>query len=325
MIIVKSPLRISLGGGGTDLPSYYRDYGGFLVAGAIRQCVYVSVCEPFLDGYYLKYSRQEEVTDLEDIQHPIIREALRIMNSPPRVEITSLADIPSGTGLGSSGSFNVALLTALSRHMGRNLSRREIAELACHIEIDILGEPTGKQDQYIAAFGGITSFTFNRDGSVEVEPLKLSPPAVHDLQEHLLMYFTGFSQAASTLLNDQKSRSEKKDQTMIDNLHQTKEIGLKSREMLERGDIAGLGNLMHEHWLKKKARSRGMSNAAIDRIYQTGRDNGAIGGKLVGAGGRGFVLFVTEDRERLKKAMAQMALREVPIEFDMEGTRSMTV
>ena len=324
MIIARSPLRVTLGGGGTDLASYYAEHEGFLVAAAIDKYVYVTVMRPFEPGIYLKYSKLEHVGSVDEVQHPIIREALRLMDlRTPQIELTALADIPAGTGLGSSGSFTTALLKALHAHHMRLLHPGELAEMACHIEIDRLGEPIGKQDQYIAAFGGLTCLTFHRDGCVSAEPLAIPTEARFDLEDNLLLFFTGFSRSAGSILKDQKERSERLDVAMIENLHYVKELGLRCRRALEGGDAGTFGALMHEHWLHKKQRSGGMSNAHIDAWYQLGRDNGAIGGKLVGAGGGGFLMFYAEDRNRLRKAMANAGLEEVRFRFDFEGTKLM--
>ncbi len=322
MIITRSPLRITLGGGGTDLPSYYRDHTGFLIAAAIDKYVYVTVMRPFIEGIFLKYSKLEHVAAIDEVQHPIIREAMRMLGfRTPQVEITTLADIPSGTGLGSSGSFSTALLKALYAHRRRLLHPGELAELACEIEINRLGEPIGKQDQYIAAYGGVTCFTFNQDGCVDACPLRLSMEAMFDLEDNLLLFFTGFSRSAGAILQDQKVRTEHSDAEMLRNLHYVKELGLRSRQALEEGRTALFGELMHEHWEHKKRRSGGMSNPQIDEWYDLGRNNGAIGGKLVGAGGGGFLLFYSEDHRRLRAAMAKAGLEEVRFRFDFEGTK----
>jgi len=322
MIITRSPLRITLGGGGTDLPSYYRQYGGFLIAAAIDKYVYVTVMRPFIEGIFLKYTKLEHVETADDVQHPIIREAIRMLGfRTPQVEIATLADIPAGTGLGSSGSFSTALLKALFAHRRRLLHPNELAELACEIEIDRLGEPIGKQDQYIAAYGGVTCFAFNPDNRVEACPLRLSMEALFDLEDNLLLFFTGFSRSASSILADQKVRTEQADGEMLGNLHYVKELGLRSRQALEAGDTGLFGELMHEHWEHKRRRSGGMSNPLIDEWYDLGRANGAIGGKLVGAGGGGFLLFYAEDHRRLRAAMANAGLEELRFRFDFEGTK----
>jgi D-glycero-alpha-D-manno-heptose-7-phosphate kinase len=325
MISTRSPLRISLGGGGTDLPSYYREHGGFLIAGAIDRFVYVNVLRPFTPGVFLKYSKLEHVESIDEVQHPIIREVLRLMDFKRlQIEITALADIPAGTGLGSSGSFTTALLKALYIHRLRHIDPKDLAELACRIEIDILGEPVGKQDQYIAAYGGLTCFTFSPDGSVEVEPLEVDIDTRFDLEDNLLMFFTGFSRSAGSILKWQKERTHSQDAAMLANLHYVKELGLRSRDLLVTGRPADFGALMHEHWEHKKRRSDGMSMPQIDEWYELGRRNGALGGKLVGAGGGGFLLFYAEDRNRLRHAMAHAGLEEVRFHFEVEGTKVVT-
>jgi D-glycero-alpha-D-manno-heptose-7-phosphate kinase len=322
MITSRSPLRITLGGGGTDLPSYYREHGGFLIAAAIDRYVFVNVMRPFAAGIFLKYSKLEHVQTVDEVQHPIIREALRIVGfQTPQVEITTLADIPAGTGLGSSGSFTTALLKALYSHRRRLLPVNELAELACEIEINRLGEPIGKQDQYISAYGGVTCFTFHPDERVDVEPLRMTTEAMADLEDHLLLFFTGFSRKAGSILADQKIRTEGVDQDMIQNLHYVKELGYRTKAALESGRTAEVGEIMHEHWEHKRRRSPMMSSAQIDEWYELGLKNGATGGKLVGAGGGGFLLFYAHDRKRLRSAMRQAGLEEVRIRFDFEGTK----
>ena len=239
----------------------------------------------------------------------------------PQIEITTLADIPAGTGLGSSGSFTTALLKALYAHRRRYLHQEELAELACHIEIDRLGEPIGKQDQYAAAMGGITCYTFHKDDKVTAVPLEISMDTMFDLEDNLLLFFTGFSRSASGILKDQKDRTQNSDNDMLANLHFVKDLGYRSKKSLEDGDTELFGKLMHEHWEHKKKRSGGMSNQQIDDWYQLGIQNGAIGGKLVGAGGGGFLMFMARDRVKLRDAMAKAGLEEVRFKFDFEGTK----
>lgn len=322
MIIARSPLRVSLGGGGTDLPSYYQDYEGFLIAAAIDRYAYVSVSRPFFQEIILKYSRIENVTDVDQIQHPIIREVLRTLNlKSPQIEISSFADIPSGTGLGSSGSFTTALIKALYSHYKKQMHPSQIAELACEIEMTKLGEPIGKQDQYIAAYGGISEFLFHKNGSVSSSPLNLEMRTIHDLEDNLLLFFTGISRSASEILNDQNTKSSKKDQMMIDNLHFIKELGLQSKEALLANNTRKFAELMHEHWEHKKSRSLGMSNEFIDNAYNQAIMAGAIGGKLVGAGGGGYLMFYSNDKEKLRHKMSELGLEEVRFHFDFEGTK----
>ena len=304
------------------MPSYYRDHEGFLIAAAINKYVYVTVTRPFTEGIYLKYSELEHVASVDQVRHRIIREALVMQNlRTPQVEITTLADIPAGTGLGSSGSFTTALLEALYAHRRRLIHPQELAELACHIEIDRLGEPIGKQDQYIAAYGGLTCFTFRKDDSVVAVPLKVSMDTLFDLQDNLLLFFTGYSRSAGGILKDQKDRTQSSDEEMLKNLHFVKELGYRSKEALESGDPGKFGELMHEHWEHKKRRSGGMSNPRIDEWYGLGMKNGAVGGKLVGAGGGGFLMFYASDRNKLRHAMNKEGLEEVRFGFDFEGTK----
>jgi D-glycero-alpha-D-manno-heptose-7-phosphate kinase len=248
MLISRSPLRISLGGGGTDLPSYYRDHGGFLISAAIDKYVWVTVLRPFVRGIFLKYSKIEHVDRVDDIEHPIIREAFRMMGiTEPQHEITTLADIPAGTGLGSSGSFTTALLKALYSFERRLLLPGDLARLACELEIERLGRPVGKQDQYIAAYGGITCFEFDRDGSVHAEPLQLAQSTLHELEDHLLMFFTGFSRSAADILKDQDDKTKQADAAMVANLDYVKDLGRRIRTALEGGKPEDFGALMHEH------------------------------------------------------------------------------
>jgi len=325
MIIARSPLRISLGGGGTDLPSYYREHGGFLVAAAIDKYVYLTLHQTFVPELIVKYSRLERVLDAAKLEHPIFREAFALMGMKGgSLELTSMADIPGGTGLGSSGSFTTSLLKVLHAHQKTLVSPAELAEQACHIEIDRLGEPIGKQDQYIAAVGGITAFTFHKDGRVEYRPCRLSEETIFNLEDNLLLFFTGYSRSASAILQDQKVRSEKNDPAMLENLHFTKELGYQSLAALESGNLEELARLMDVHWQRKKSRSTGMSNDQINAWYDCAMANGALGGKLIGAGGGGFLMFYAPDKVRIRKAMRERGLQEVRFRFDFEGTNVLT-
>jgi D-glycero-alpha-D-manno-heptose-7-phosphate kinase len=319
MIITRSPLRVSLGGGGTDLPSYYREHTGFVLSAAIDKYVYITLHETFEQEFIVKYSKTERVRTVDEIQHPIVREALRLVPvGAPHLEIVSMSDIPAGTGLGSSGSFTVALLRALHANNKDFVPPQELAEEACHIEIDLLGEPVGKQDQYIASFGGITSFEFRSDG-VSAQPLPIPPEALHDLEDNLLLFFTGFSRAASAILAEQDSRTRGGDSDIIEHLHQIKRFGYESKAALERGDLLRFAAIMHEHWELKKRRSAAMTNSRIDEYYRLARANGALGGKLIGAGGGGFLMFYTEDKTRLRHVLRKAGLREVRVRFDFDG------
>lgn len=322
MIIVRSPLRISLGGGGTDLPSYYREHEGFLIAGAIDKYVYITIYNIFNEDIVLKYSNFERVDSPEKIAHPIIREAFKLTGVEPRaLEINSMAEIPAGTGLGSSGSFTTALLKALHVHAKHLVHPEELAAQACHIEIERLGDPVGKQDQYIAAYGGLTCFRFCKNDKVEAWPLAVSQETLYNLEDSLLMFFTGYSRSATSILKDQDSRTRSGDADMVQNLHYVKALGLRSREALEAGRLAEFGAIMHQHWLNKRKRSGGMSNPQIDEWYDVATRNGATGGKLIGAGGGGFLLFHARDKQRLRHAMVDAGLREVRFRFDFEGTK----
>ena len=322
MIITRSPLRVSLGGGGTDLPSYYSEHGGFLVAAAIDKYVYITKHTTFQEEIIVKYSKLERVSAVDQIEHPIVREALKLVGvTDPHIELTSMADIPGGTGLGSSGSFTTALLRALHAYKKNLVSPAELAEQACDIEINKLGEPIGKQDQYIAAVGGITAFTFHKDGRVEYHPCKISEETLYNLEDNLLLFFTGYSRSASSILKDQNDRSKKNDSSMLDNMHFTKELGHKSLACLESGNLDEFAMLMDVHWQRKKARSSGMSNPHINQWYDCAMANGALGGKLIGAGGGGFLMFYAGDKKRLRHAMREKGLQEVRFRFDFEGTK----
>jgi len=321
MIITRSPLRICLGGGGTDLPSYYREHTGFVISAAISRYVYITINEAFRPRIIVKYSKFEEVDRVEEIQHPIIREALKLTGvAGPYLEIVSLSDIPAGTGMGSSGSFTTALLCALHTLKRNFVPPRELAEQACHIELDLLHEPIGKQDQYISAFGGITCFTFLPDDRVEVDPLKICPEALANLEDNLLLFFTGSARNASDILRDQDSRTRENNSEMLDNLHFTKQLGVDSFNALTAGDLRKFADLMNVHWEHKKKRSPGMSSGEIDRWYDLARANGALGGKLIGAGGGGFLMLYTEEKTRLRAVMRGVGLREVRMTFDFAGT-----
>jgi D-glycero-alpha-D-manno-heptose-7-phosphate kinase len=319
IIVTRAPLRISLGGGGTDLPSYSSDHEGFLVAGAIDKYVYLMTHTVFQRRYRMKYNKFEEVERPEDIRHPILRETiLRHWEGDP-LEIASLADVPAGTGLGSSGAYTVAVLKSLALARHRSTTPGSLAEDACHIEIDVLGEPVGKQDQYVAAHGGICAYTFARDGSVAVEPLELSAETLEKLRRNLLLFYTGEARPASQLLADQVKRTDAQDEDMLANLHRTKEIGLQSRDLLERGDLAGFAELMDAQWQTKRERSPGMETERVDELYRLARLSGSLGGKLVGAGGGGFLLVYATNPEDTRLAMARAGAPELEFTFEFAG------
>ena len=264
----------------------------------------------------------ERVDTVDEVKHGIIREALRMFEpGRPQIEITTFADVPHGTGLGSSGSFTTALLRALHAHRGTIVDRGQLAEQACRIELDLLHEPIGKQDQYIAAFGGLTCFTFAKDGAVSSQPLAVDAATRGRLQESILLFFTGSTRSASGMLRDQVARLDRKDQAMMDNIHFEMENAFQSRIALEMGDLPGFGLLLSEHWNMKRRRSSLISNAKIDRWYEVGLKNGAFGGKLVGAGGGGSLMFCAEDKEGLRGAMYDEGLAELQFSFEDDGTR----
>ena len=322
MIITRSPLRISLGGGGTDLPSYYERHTGFLIAAAIDKYVYITLHRTFVDELIVKYSKLERVRTVGELEHPIIREAMKLVGvDAPYLEMTSMADIPAGTGLGSSGSFTTALLKALHAYRKNLVHPSELAEQACDIELNKLHEPIGKQDQYIAAYGGITCFTFHPDGTVEACPLKISEETLFNLEDNLLLFFTGYSRSASKILKEQDDKSKGADKAMTENLHFVKELGCQSRAALEGDNLPEFARLMDVHWQRKKERSGGMSNPKINEWYDLAMANGALGGKLIGAGGGGFLMFFAEEKNRLRHAMRHAGLTEVRFRFDFEGTK----
>jgi D-glycero-alpha-D-manno-heptose-7-phosphate kinase len=319
VIFSRAPLRISLGGGGTDLPSYYRRHGGFIVSGAIDKYAYMLTHTTFQRRYRMKYSELEEVEDVSDIRHPILRESLLRHWCGNPLEIASVADVPAGTGMGSSGAYTVCLLKGLARARRTAITPGDLAESACAIEMDVLGEPVGKQDPYVAAHGGICAYTFHADGKVDVEPLELNGTALRRMRDQLLLFYTGEARAASDMLADQDTRSKQGDEQMLANLHHTKELGLRSRELLAGGRLEEYAELMHEHWERKRLRSPGMTDEHIDGLYALARRNGVIGGKLVGAGGGGFLLVYTRQPEDTRKAMAAMDAPELAFDFEFSG------
>jgi D-glycero-alpha-D-manno-heptose-7-phosphate kinase len=322
MIIARSPLRISLGGGGTDLPSYYEQHSGFLIAAAINKYVYLTLNETFKPGLLLKYSKLERAETPASIEHPIIREAFGLLGiNNNSLEITSMADIPAGTGLGSSGSFTTALLKVLNAWEKNLIHPAELAEQACEIELNRLNEPIGKQDQYIAAYGGLTCFNFLPGGKVEAWPLKICEETLFNLEDNLLLFFTGYSRSASSILKEQNDKSKADDTAMIDNLHFVKDLGFQSKQALESGNLPEFARLMDVHWQHKKKRSGGMSNPEINQWYELAMANGALGGKLIGAGGGGFLMFYAEEKTKLRHVLREAGLKEIRFKFDFEGTK----
>jgi D-glycero-alpha-D-manno-heptose-7-phosphate kinase len=320
MLITRTPLRISIGGGGTDLPSYYQRRGGFFISAAIGKYMFIAINRTFTDDYLIKYAELERRSSVDEIEHRIVRAVLAEHDLGPGLEIVSTADIPAGAGLGSSGAFTVGLLRAIYAFKREHVAPGGLAEAASRIEIDVLGEPVGKQDQYIAAFGGLTCFEVDTDGRVAVSPLAVSNETLHDLEERLLLFFTGYSRAAGEILADQHQRSEADDSEMLSNLDRTKQLGLEIKQALEGGTPDRFGELMHEHWLSKRRRSSGISNERIDHWYEVGIANGAVGGKLVGAGRGGFLMFYARDPSALRAAMIGEGLKETRFAFDFDGS-----
>lgn len=293
-----------------------------MIAGAIDKYVYITIHPRFVEGFLLKYSQMEEASTVDEIRHPIIREAIRLVGVKARnLEIASMADIPAGTGLGTSGSFTTALLKALHSHKKHLVHPHELAAQACHLEIDVLGEPIGKQDQYIAAYGGITCFEFGKNGAVKAWPLAISEETLFNLEDNLLLFFTGYSRSASAILKDQDDKSKVADTNVLQNLDFIKDLGLRSKQALEDGNLEEFGSLMNVHWEWKKRRSSGISNGKIDEWYECAMANGALGGKVIGAGGGGFLMFYAGDKAKLRHAMREKGLKEVRFRFDFEGTR----
>jgi len=320
--MTRTPLRISIGGGGTDLPSYYREHGGgFVISAAINKYVYISVNRSFFPGYFLKYSETEHAATCDQIRHPLLREAIRMQRAESPLEVISVADVPAGTGLGSSGTFLVGLLHALYALRREPVTAETLAREAVEIEMNRLGEPVGKQDQYVAAYGGLLCQEYLADGEVRITPLHMSEESLRELRDSLMLFFVGSTRSASSLLNEQKRLSEAKDPSMIDSLHFVRTLGREIREVLEGGRVAEFGSLMHEHWMRKRRRSCGMSCGQIDALYDLARTaGGATGGKLVGAGGSGFLLLHTQDRRRLRDTMLGAGLSEMDFSFDFDGS-----
>ncbi|MFC2010532.1 hypothetical protein ACFLUL_03000 [Chloroflexota bacterium] len=325
MILSRAPNRITLGGGGTDLKSYYSKRGGFLIAGAIDKYCTILANNRFEDDIRLSYSKTEIVDEVSNVEHRLFRAALQHTNIGKGIELHSSADVPASCGLGTSSTFTVALLNALHAFKKESVTREQLAEEACHIEIDVLGEPIGKQDQYIAAFGGLSCLTFEKDGHVIVEPLRVTPELINRLENNVVMFYTGIQRSASAILEEQDDKCKQDDAEMQGNLDQIKELGLETRQYLEKGQLDMLGELLHVHWETKKKRSQNMTDPFIDECYEAARKNGAIGGKLIGAGGGGFFMFYcynyNHDKPRLIEAMHNMGLKWTNYHFDFGGSK----
>ena len=323
MILSRAPTRITLGGGGTDLESYYSKYGGFLIAGAINKYCTILASPRFYTDIRLSYSKTEIRNNVSEIEHRIFRAALQLTDINDSIELHSTADVPAGCGLGTSSSFTAALLNALHAYKRQFITQRQVAEEACHIEIDILGEPIGKQDQYMAAFGGLTCLTFEKNGDVLIEPLRVAAEIHDQLENNLILFFTGTERSASQILRDQDTKSKKDNRAIVENLHHIKEIGLETRKYLENGQVDMLGELFHAHWETKKKRSSAISSPIIDECYETAIKNGALGGKLIGAGGGGFLMFYCKNGEKHKviESIQKMGLKWERFHFDFDGAK----
>jgi D-glycero-alpha-D-manno-heptose-7-phosphate kinase len=322
MIISRSPVRLPLGGGGTDLASYYSQFGGFFVAAAIDKYNYINVKRRFENGFRVSYSKTEITDSVEKIKQPIVREALRLLDVKDYLEIVSIADVPGRSGLGGSSSYAVGVLNALHFFKRENIPRQALAEEACCVEIDVLKEPIGKQDQYVASFGGINSYEIEKDGTVHVTPLVISQHSTAELESNLLLFYTGIKRDASQVLGRQRQDQEKGDKRVIETMHEIKRIGYQVRDSLANGDIRSFGELLDSHWRTKKNLSEQISNSRIDQLYELAMRNGALGGKIMGAGGGGFFMFYSENgKQKLRSAMAKEGSTEVRFRFDFDGSK----
>jgi len=325
MILARAPFRIPLGGGGTDLPSYYSKYSGFIIGAAINKYVYVYVNRPCADDYIrVKYSRYEQVSSPDEIQHDLVRPALKLLGIRSGVEIVSMADLPAGTGLGSSGTYLVALLTTLFELKREHVPTQALAETACRIEMEMAGHPVGKQDQYLSAFGGLLCMEIDTGGRVRVTPLNVTIDTTDEFRNSILLFYTGMARSSTGILASQQQETERGNGAVLDSLHRTKELGHRIKEAIEAGDLERFGLLLDEHWQNKKRRNGGISNPLIDRWYETARRNGAVGGKIMGAGGGGFFMFYCSNgcKSRLRHSLAAEGLRELLYDFDFEGAKT---
>jgi D-glycero-alpha-D-manno-heptose-7-phosphate kinase len=323
MIITRTPFRLTLGGGGTDLPSFYREHGGFVLAVGIDKYMYLAVNTPIVDDKIrVRYTNSELVDNAEQVEHTLAREALRYFDIATGVEIVSIADIPAGTGLGSSSCYMVGLLNGLHALTQRQATPWQLAEEACHIELDILQKPIGKQDQYMAAFGGLTMLEIAKDGVVRALPLKLTVDLVEALESNLLLFFTGETRNAAAILTQQDQGTKHGDKVVVSSLQEIKDIGMEIRDAIARGDLRRFGELLDIHWQSKKRLSRGITNPQIDAWYELAKYHGAIGGKISGAGGGGFLMLYCEERKaELREAMRQAGLRELHFRLEFEGSK----
>jgi D-glycero-alpha-D-manno-heptose-7-phosphate kinase len=323
MIITRTPFRVTLGGGGTDLPSFYKDHGGFILAAAIDKYMFLNVNAPIVDDKIrVRYTSSEMVDHIDDVKHTLAREALRYFGVTSGIEIVSIADIPAGTGLGSSSSYLVGLLNALHTLLQDQATPQKLAEEACLIELEVLKKPIGKQDQYMAAFGGLTTLDIDPDGRVCVTRLDLDVDLVESLEHNILMFYTNEMRDATSILRKQDDATRAKDRAVVNSLREIKDIGLEIGDAISSGNLRRFGELLDVHWQSKKRLAAGISNPQIDAWYELAKKNGAVGGKISGAGGGGFLMLYCEDNKaRLREAMRAAGLRELKFRFDFEGSK----
>jgi D-glycero-alpha-D-manno-heptose-7-phosphate kinase len=321
MVISRTPLRMSFVGGGSDMPAFYREYGGAVVSTAINKYVYVTVNKKFDDGVRVAYSQNEEVASVQDVQHPIVKATMNYLGIRGGLEITTIADIPSrGTGLGSSSSFTVGLINALSAYTGRFVSADNLGEKSCHVEIDLCGEPIGRQDQYAAAFGGFNFIEFRPNDMTVVCPIICLPETLETISRNTLMFFTGVTRGASKLLKQQNEEvtNEKQKQRVLVRMVKLAQV---LRDELQKNDTQSFGEILHENWELKKSLMQGISNSDVDNCYELARKAGATGGKLLGAGGGGFLMVYAPEEKHPAIIQALSMMRHIDVGFEPLGSR----
>jgi len=323
MIVSRTPFRITLGGGGTDLPSYYENHGGFIFSFCLSKYMYVCLNRPSVDDLIrLKYSISESVESVEELQHDIAKACLKRVGINSKIEIASLSDIPAGSGLGSSSTYTVGLLNALYSIQGHYKSLEFLADEACTIEMDILKKPMGKQDQYLAALGGFVRLDIDKQGVVVPTRIKLEKSIMNELNRNLLIFYTGQQRKNDKILNEQDQSTKNNNEEVLNSLHYIKESGYKILDIVQSGNLDELGLMFKDHWEMKKKLSLGVTNDRIDSIYDTALENGAIGGKVSGAGGGGFFTFYcNNDHSKLRTAMKEKGLQELEYSFDLDGSK----
>ena len=323
MIVTRIPFRVTLGGGGTDLPSFYREHGGFVLAVSIDKYMYLSVNTPILDDLIrVRYSKAETVSCREEVEHPLARAALERFGIQDGIEIVSIADIPAGTGVGSSSCYLVGLMNALHTLTQTPASPQQLAEEACHIELELLHKPIGKQDQYMAAYGGLTTLEIAKDGKVDAQYLSIPVDVVEELENNLLLFYTGDVRDATAILSQQDDATKRKDTAVVSSLTEIKDIGMEIASAIMAGNLRHFGELMDNHWQAKKRLSKGITNPMIDAWYELSKRNGAIGGKISGAGGGGFLmLYCDVGKAQVREALRLAGLRELNFRFEFEGSK----